>query len=103
MKIPKKIKRYCPFCKKHTEQKVSQVSTGAKRGTSRKGSKQRAAWRGGGEKGFGNRGRWSKKAVAGWKRKAKSTKKASLKYTCQTCKKSKIIKKGIRTGRVKIE
>ncbi len=103
MKIPKIIKRFCPYCKTHTKQKVSQVSSGTKRGTMKKGSIQRANLRGAGT-GYGNHGKWgSKPPIARWKRKAKSTKKASLKYTCNTCKKSTIIKKGIRTGRVKIE
>ena len=103
MQVTKIMKRYCPKCKKHTEHKVSQVSSGAKRGSMRKGSKQRAALRGSGETGFGNHGRWSKPSVASWKRKTKSTKKTNFKYTCQVCKKSTINKKGMRTSKVKIE
>ncbi|HLC16543.1 MAG TPA: 50S ribosomal protein L44e, partial [Thermodesulfovibrionia bacterium] len=28
MKLPKNVKRYCPYCKKHTEHKVSQTKKG---------------------------------------------------------------------------
>ncbi|MFC1686185.1 50S ribosomal protein L44e [Nanoarchaeota archaeon] len=103
MKIPKVIKRFCPKCKTHTAQKVSQVSTGAKRGTMKKGSINRANLRGTGV-GHGNHGRWgSKPPVTRWKRKAKSTKRLSVKYTCKKCSKSTIIKRAIRTSRLKIE
>ncbi len=103
MKIPKKIKRYCPYCKKHTEQKVSIVSTGGKRGTLTKGSISRAKKRGLG-RGKGNKGKYgSKPAVSKWKRKTKATKRMNLLYTCQECKKSKQIKKSIRTARLQIE
>ena len=57
MKIPKKTKRYCPYCKKQTEQKVKLVSTGAKRGTLTRGSINRAKLRGKGV-GIGNKGKW---------------------------------------------
>ncbi len=88
MKIPKTTKRYCPHCKKKTEQKIKLVSTGAKRGSLKRGSKQRAALRGR-ARGIGNLGRWSKPAVSKFKRKTKTTKKPNIMYTCQECKKSK--------------
>lgn len=31
MKIPKKIKAHCPFCKKHTEHTVKEMSKGKRR------------------------------------------------------------------------
>ncbi len=98
MKIPKKTKRYCPYCKKKTDQKVKMVSTGAKRGTMRRGSLLRAKKRGL-NRGMGNKGRYSKKAVKSWKRKTKTTKKTNIMYTCATCGKSKYQKKGIRSGK----
>jgi len=98
MKIPKTTKRYCPYCKKKTEQKIKLVSTGAKRGSLKKGSKQRAALRGK-AKGIGNLGRWSKPAVSKFKRKTKTTKKTNMMYTCTECKKSKYQKKGQRMGK----
>jgi large subunit ribosomal protein L44e len=88
MKIPKTTNRYCPHCKKKTEQKIKVISSGAKRGTLRWGSKSRAKLRGKGV-GMGNLGKWgSKPAVSKFKRKTKTTKKTNIMYTCQTCKKS---------------
>ena len=99
MKIPKKTNRYCPFCKKKTEQKIKLLSTGAKRGTLKRGSKDRAKLRGS-NIGFGNKGKYSKPAVTKFKRKIKTTKKAVFIYTCKECGKSKNSKKGIRTSKV---
>jgi ribosomal protein L44E len=89
MKIPKTTKRYCPYCKKKTEQKIKIVSTGAKRGTLTRGSISRAKKRGLG-KGIGNKGKWgSRPPVTKFKRKTKTTKKPSIMYTCKECGKSK--------------
>ncbi|OGJ16836.1 hypothetical protein A3K73_08790 [Candidatus Pacearchaeota archaeon RBG_13_36_9] len=102
MRLPKKTKRYCPFCKKHTEHKVSQVSSGHKRSALKRGSMERAKKRGKG-RGFGNLGKWgSKPAVTKWKRKTKTTKKTNTMYTCSVCKKSHMQKKGKRTGKVQL-
>jgi len=87
MKIPKTTNRFCPFCKKKTEHKIKLVSTGAKRGTLKRGSLARAKKRGL-NRGIGNKGRYSKPAVSKFKRKTKTTKKTNIMYTCQTCKKS---------------
>jgi len=100
MKIPKTTNRYCPTCKKKTEQKIKSVSTGGKRGTLKRGGIARAKTRGLGV-GIGNKGKWgSKPAVSKFKRKAKTTKKTNLRYTCKVCSKSKYQKKGTRAGRV---
>jgi ribosomal protein L44E len=99
MKIPKTTKRYCPYCKKRTDQKIKLVSTGGKRGTLRRGSLIRAKARGLGI-GIGNKGRWgSKPANSKFKRKSKTTKKTNIMYTCSVCKKSKYQKKGQRAGK----
>ena len=98
MKIPKKTKRYCPYCKKRTEQKIKLVSTGAKRGALKRGSLARAKLRGK-NRGIGNKGRYSKPAVSKFKRKTKTTKKTNIMYTCTACKKSKYQKKGQRAGK----
>jgi large subunit ribosomal protein L44e len=99
MKIPKKTKRYCPYCKKQTEQKVKLVSTGAKRGALTRGSISRAKKRGRGI-GIGNKGKWgSKPPNQKHKRKSKTTKKTNIMYTCSVCGKSKYQKKGIRAGK----
>ena len=100
MKIPKITKRYCPYCKKKTEQKIKLVGTGNKRGTLTRGSISRAKKRGLG-RGIGNKGRWgSRPANPKHKRKSKTTKKTNKMYTCNECGKSKYQKKGKRAGKV---
>ena len=100
MKIPKTTKRYCPYCRKKTEQKIKVVGTGGKRGTLTRGSIARAKARGLG-KGIGNKGRWgSRPANSKFKRKSKTTKKTNIMYTCNVCGKSKYQKKGQRAGKV---
>ena len=101
MKIPKTTKRFCPYCKKKTEQKIKVVGTGFKRGSmTRGGGRARAKLRGLG-RGIGNTGKWgSKPAQAEHKRKTKTTKKTNIMYTCQVCKKSKYQKKGQRASKV---
>jgi ribosomal protein L44E len=102
MKLKKLTKRYCPHCKKHTEQKTSLVSSGHSRGALTRGSIGRAKLRGLG--GMGNKGKWgSKPAVTKWKRKTKSTKKTNIMYTCSVCKKSHSQKYGRRTSKIVIE
>ena len=99
MKIPKTTKRYCPYCKKRTAQKVKIVGTGFQRGTLTRGSISRAKSRGLG-RGVGNKGRWgSRPPVSKMKRKSKTTKKTNTMYTCSVCKKSKYQRKGKRAGK----
>src|SRR3989338_1493857 len=84
MKLPKAIKRYCPHCKKATEQKVEFYKSGGKRSSFSRGSIQRARKRGQG-RGSGNLGKWgSKPPITRWKRTgAKGSKKTTLMYTCK--------------------
>jgi len=99
MKVPKAQKRYCPFCKKHTEHKVSSAK---KRSASplTRGSKHRARKRGL-ARGMGNRGRYSRKAVGSWKMTGKKrSKKTDIRYQCKVCNKSHMQKKGIRAKRM---
>ena len=88
MKIPKKTKRFCPYCKKRTDQKIDLVSTGIKRGSLRRGALDRVKRRGKNQ-GMGNQGKYSRKAIKNWKRKTKTTTRKVLIYTCTVCKKSK--------------
>jgi large subunit ribosomal protein L44e len=100
MKLPKSTKRFCPYCNKHTEQKIKNVSSGHKRGSLRRGSIIRAKLRGRG-RGMGNKGKYgSKKAVTKFKRKTKTTKKTQLCYTCNVCGKGKMQKYGRRVSKV---
>lgn len=102
MKFPKKTNRYCPFCKKKTEQKIKEVKSGSKRGTLKRGSKARARLRGQ-NRGIGSKGKYSKPAVTKFKRKTKTTKKTNVVYVCNDCGKAKSQKKGKRTSRLQIE
>ena len=103
MKLPKKTNRYCPRCKKHTEQKLEVLSTGIKRGPLAWGSLSRARLRGK-ARGSGNKGRWgSKPAIAKWKRKTKATKRLVVLYTCQVCKKAKPASCGRRVSKIQLE
>ena len=99
MKIPKTQRRYCPYCKRHTEHKVIQNKRKAA-SSLRRGSKYRARDRGL-ARGHGNLGRYSKPAVTSWKRTgAKVSKKTDLRYKCTVCGRVHIIGEGKRTKRV---
>ncbi len=101
MKIPKLKKRYCPYCKKHTEHKVAQNK---KRNPSSLtyGSKYRAKKRGS-ARGAGNRGRYSKPAITKFKQTgSKVSKKTDLRYQCKECKKSHMQHKGMRAKKVEM-
>lgn len=102
MKKPKTTNRFCPKCKKKTEQKIKLLSTGTKRGAMKRGGKSRVRLRGL-WRGLGSLGRYSKPPIAKWKRKTKNTKKHVFVYTCQECKKSTQSKSGIRASKVQLE
>ena len=99
MKKPKEIKRYCPYCKKHTTHKVAANKKKAASSLTR-GSKYRARLRGQ-ARGVGNLGRYSKPAVTKFKRTGKkNTKKTDIRYECKDCKKMHMQRKGIRAKKV---
>lgn len=99
MKIPKTVKRYCPYCRKHTEHKVSQTKKKSP-SSLKKGSKYRARKRGL-ARGTGNLGRYSKPAISKFKMAGKkTTKKTDFRYQCSVCKKTHTQAKGVRTKRV---
>jgi len=84
MKIPKKVKKYCPYCRKHTEVKVAQ-SKKRQPSPMKRGSKYRARLRGL-ARGHGNRGRYSKPASTKFKMTGKKqTKKIDIRYQCSVC------------------
>lgn len=105
MKIPKEKNTYCKYCRKHTSHKITQ----AKRKTpgsvhtiahGQKGRvRKRGQWRG-----TGNKGRYSRRPVASRKMSGKKTsKKTDFRYTCKTCKKTQVQKKGIRAKKVEFK
>ena len=103
MKLPKEVKRYCPYERKHTVHTISiakQKARSASHPLSR-GSPSREKLRGL-RGGYGNLGKRSKKGAKSWKRKTKVTKRFTVLYTCKQCKKSHMISKAIRAGRIEI-
>jgi large subunit ribosomal protein L44e len=104
MKFPLETRRYCPYCRKHTLQKIStakQKSRSATHPMSR-GSTARINKRGQGI-GYGNKGRYgSKPAIKSWKRKSKMTRRIAVLYKCKECGKSKGISKAIRSSRIEV-
>ena len=102
MRIPKIAKRYCPFCRKHTEQKVSQSKkrTPGSKHPLAQFAKKRAHF----GKGKGNLGKYgSKPPVSKFKMTGKkSTKKLDLRYECKECKKFSVQRKGLRTKKLEL-
>lgn len=104
MKVPKTMKRHCPYCKKHTEHTLSLAK---KKGlssvhTQSRSSLTRVRARGA-RRGFGNQGRFSRKPMASRKMSGKKlTKKIDLRYTCKVCNKQHSQSKGIRVKKMEI-
>jgi large subunit ribosomal protein L44e len=103
MKLPKETKRYCPYCKKHTEHTVGTAKQKARSATHplSRGSNMRLIARGL-RSGTGSKGKYSKPSVKSWKRKTKTTKRITIEYKCKQCKKVHQIRKAIRAGRIEI-
>ncbi len=101
MKMPKVVKRFCPFCQKHTEHKIIIVKTG-RRSSLSWGSIARARKRG--HRGTGNLGRWgSKPAISQWKRTGKKmVKKFDIRFECKECKKKHTISEGIKVKKLEL-
>jgi len=101
MKLPKTKNRFCPKCKKHTEQTVLIAKSMGRSKTHpmSRGSKGRMRRRGLG-RGYGNKGRLSKGAVSSWSMTgAKSSKKVDLRFKCKICGKTSVQYQGFRVKR----
>jgi len=92
MKIIKKVKRYCPWCKKHTMQKQELLKSGGQRGKLTAGARRHK--RRSGVKGYGSTPRPPAPE------KAKTSKKTQLRYTCEVCKKSNMRRENIRAKKM---
>jgi ribosomal protein L44E len=97
MKIPSKVKRYCPKCRKSTLQEIKQAGRGGKRGSLKSGQRQRKAKVVGGH---GDKGRYSKKPPKDRKRASKSNKRYDFRYKCKECGKQSVQRRGKRLKRV---
>jgi len=102
MKLPKNANRFCPYCRKHTQHRISLNKKKNPRSMTY-GSKLRARRRGL-ARGLGNRGRYSKPAITKFKMTGKKTsKKTDLRYECKDCKKQHMQKKGFRAKRIEFK
>jgi len=102
MKLNKTVKRYCPYCKKHTEHKIN-IAKKKNPSSLKYGSKIRARKRGS-ARGHGNRGRYSKPAISKFKMTGKkSSKKTDFRYECSVCKKMHVQRKGFRARRIEFK
>jgi len=77
MKIPKRFKTHCPFCKKHTEHMAERVKKG-RASTLTRITRQKNR-----QTGIGNSGKFSKVPSG-----EKPTKRIALKYKCLECNKA---------------
>jgi large subunit ribosomal protein L44e len=97
MKLPKQVKRYCPYCKKHTLHKVSLVKPGRKRGALSAGQRRFKRVM----KGY--RGFPRPKVKKGGKYGAKVSRKVDLRFRCSECKKAHVQRAGVRTKRFELK
>jgi len=96
MKFPKKVKKYCPKCKKHVEMAASEAKQKTRSSVHPQsvGSKLRMRLRGL-RRGFGNQNKYSKPAISKFKRTgAKQSKKHVLVLRCSTCNKAVLLNRG---------
>lgn len=103
MKVPKKLRKFCPKCKNYQEMGVSIAKQQGKNKVHpmSRGSKTRVRLRGG-FRGFGNKGSFSRGAMTKWKRyNKKKSKKVNLKLQCKKCGKS-IMLVGSRSKKVEV-
>lgn len=97
MIIPKTKKRFCPTCRKQTEQKVTIAKTSGKRGKLGKGRRKLKKME------HGYRGFPYAKIEHGTKYGAKTSKKVVLVFQCSVCKKKNLWKKGKRSKKVMLK
>jgi len=99
MKIPKSVKHYCPKCKKHTLQNITQNKGGGKkRGPLTKGARRHA--RRSGIHGYGGFPRPQPEKSP--RHRKKTTKKTDLRLECQVCKKKSTVNHTFRIKKFEI-
>lgn len=81
MKIPAKMRTFCPYCNKHTEQAVKIEKSKQRGGGMSRGSRSMARW----TSRIGNHGRYSRRPIASRNMTSKTTKKVDLRLTCPKC------------------
>lgn len=96
--MPKRVRRYCPTCKKHTLQTVIQNKSGRKRGAMTMG--QRRHERRGGIRGYG--GFPKPKPEKSSRHRIKTSKKIDIRFECNECKKKNTYKSTFRAKKFEI-
>lgn len=96
MKMPKKIRTICPFCRKHTLQKVME-SKKRQAGSMTRGARAKER-----VPGHGNKGRFSRPPISKWKSTGWSTPRRDLRLECPECKKSHARKKSFRAKKFEL-
>ncbi|BBL45619.1 50S ribosomal protein L44e [Nanobdella aerobiophila] len=87
MKIPKKVNKYCSYCRKNTEHKVIIIKSSKARTGLVWGSRRARE----GKKGIGNKGKYSKRPLSQRKRGViKTSKGVDLRIECSICKKQEV-------------
>ena len=94
MKVPKQTKRYCPYCKKHTQQKIMRTKTKPRPKTKKHALKWGV--------------RHMSEVLAGYggfprpkiHEKSKQSTKASFTYLCTACSKKHVLQNPKRAKRV---
>jgi len=102
MKLPKEVRRHCPYCREHNLHSVGTAKQKSRFATHHlsRGSPTRVKARS--LHGYGNWGKLSKKGAKDSKMKTKVTKRITITYKCKKCGKIHNIKKAIRSGRIEI-
>ena len=90
MKIPKRFRTYCPFCKTHSEHVAERVKKGQASSMTHIARQKKR------QQGIGNSGKFSK--VPGGD---KPTKKINVRYRCVTCGKAHL-RKGYRVAKFEL-
>lgn len=81
MKIPAKMRSFCPRCNKHTEQAVKIEKAKQRGGGMNRGSRRMERW----TSRIGNHGRYSRRPIASRNMTSKTTKKVDIRTTCSEC------------------
>jgi large subunit ribosomal protein L44e len=92
MKMPKVQKRYCPFCRRHTEHEVSRVGGSKKKRKLAEGQRRFLRKL----KGYGSFPKSNPKG------RAKPTRKLDLRYKCRECGKAHTIGEGFRVKKFEL-
>ncbi|MHA2224251.1 MAG: 50S ribosomal protein L44e [Candidatus Hodarchaeales archaeon] len=81
MKLPTKMRTFCPNCNKHTVQNVKIEKAKQRGGGMNQGSRRMARW----TSRIGNHGRYSRRPIASRNMTSKTTKKVDIRITCPEC------------------